>query len=61
LDTVSTFFDLLLAYAVFAAAIALYILAGVAVIIAAGRWLRRIFRFVPLESQGHVATARITG
>src|SRR5215469_17527038 len=61
LNTVSGFFDLLLAYAVFAAAIAVYILAGVAVIIAVGRWLRRIFRFAPLESQGHVATARVTG
>ena len=61
MDTVSAFFDMLLAYAVFAAAIALYILAGVAVIVAVGRWLRRIFRFAPLESQGHVATARITG
>ena len=61
MDTVSAFFDRLLAYAVFAAAIAVYVIAGVAVIIAAGRWLRRIFRFAPLESQGHVATARITG
>jgi hypothetical protein len=61
LDTVPAFFNLLLAYAIFAAAIALYILAGVAVIVAVGRWLRRIFRFAPLESQGHVAIARITG
>jgi len=61
LDTVSAFFDPLLAFVVFAAAIAVYIIAGLAVIIAAGRWLRRIFRFAPLESQGHVATARITG
>jgi hypothetical protein len=57
---VPAFFDQLLACAVVAAVIAIYILAGVAVTIAVGRWLRRIFRFAPLESRRHVGTAAVT-
>jgi hypothetical protein len=61
LNGTSELFEQISTIVVFVAVCAVWAFAGVAVIAGIATWLRRLFRFAPLQWRGHVATATISG